>query len=291
MDDKKLALITGATSGMGYATAVEMAKKNYAVVMLGRNIEKGLQAAEDAKKASGSNDITFSPCDLASLDSIRNFVSEFIKEHDKLDVLINNAGVLTFKREETHDGFEMQIGVNHLGHFLLTNSLLELILKSAAGRIVNVSSGGYKWGKFNEEDPHLKKSYNVFKGYGQSKLANILYTKELALRLKDTNVIVNTLHPGAVATNLGVSRKTGFGKTIYKILTPVFQTPTEGAATAIFLATSPDVIGISGEYFYKKEITKVTDIANDKELAKRLWTWSEKELNYTTSSLSSINYK
>lgn len=278
MSDKKLALITGATSGMGFATAVEMAKKDYAVVMLGRNIEKGLKAVEVARIESGSKDISFSPCDLASLDSIKAFLAEFIEEHDKLDVLINNAGVLTFKREETQDGFEMQMGVNHLGHFLLTNSLLDLIKKSDDGRIVNVSSGGHKWGKFNEEDPHFKKGYNVFKGYGQSKLANILFTKELAFRLKDTNIIVNTLHPGAVATNLGVSRKTGFGKTIYKILTPVFQTPTEGAATSIFLATSPEIQGISGEYFYKKQISKASKLANDKELAKRLWVWSEKEI-------------
>ena len=280
MNDKKLALITGATSGMGYATAVEMAKKNYAVVMLGRNVEKGLQAAETAKRESGSQDIEFAACDLASLDSIRAFATEFIQKHDTLDVLINNAGVLTIKRQETQDGFEMQLGVNHLGHFLLTNLLLDLILDAEAGRIVNVSSGGHKWGTFYEEDPHMNKSYNVIKGYGQSKLANILFTKELALRLQDTNVLVNTLHPGAVATNLGVDRKTGFGKTIYKILTPVFQTPAEGAATAIFLASSPDIEGVSGEYFYKKKIHKVSDAANDQELGKRLWAWSEREVNY-----------
>lgn len=280
MNDKKLALITGATSGMGYATAVEMAKKNYAVVMLGRNVEKGLQAAETAKRESGSQDIEFAACDLASLDSIRAFATEFIQKHDTLDVLINNAGVLTIKRQETQDGFEMQLGVNHLGHFLLTNLLLDLILDAEAGRIVNVSSGGHKWGTFYEEDPHMNKSYNVIKGYGQSKLANILFTKELALRLQDTNVLVNTLHPGAVATNLGVDRKTGFGKTIYKLLTPVFQTPAEGAATAIFLASSPDIEGMSGEYFYKKKIHKVSDAANDQELGKRLWAWSEKEVNY-----------
>lgn len=279
MTNKKLALITGATSGMGYATAVEMAKKEYAVVMLGRNVEKGLKAAETAKKESGSKDITFASCDLASLESIRAFVTEFIKEHDALDVLINNAGVLTFKREETKDGFEMQIGVNHLGHFLLTNSLLDLIVKSDDGRIVNVSSGGHKWAKFNEDDPHLKNSYNVIKGYGQSKLANILFTKELALRLKDTNISVNTLHPGAVATNLGVDRKTGFGKTIYKLLTPFFQTPTEGAATAIYLATSPDLKNSSGDYFYKKKVSKTSDAARDKKMAKRLWSWSEKEID------------
>ena len=280
MNDKKLALITGATSGMGYATAVEMAKKNYAVVMLGRNVEKGLQAAETAKRESGSQDIEFAACDLASLDSIRAFATEFIQKHDTLDVLINNAGVLTIKRQETQDGFEMQLGVNHLGHFLLTNLLLDLILDAEAGRIVNVSSGGHKWGTFYEEDPHMNKSYNVIKGYGQSKLANILFTKELALRLQDTNVLVNTLHPGAVATNLGVDRKTGFGKTIYKLLTPVFQTPAEGAATAIFLASSPDIEGMSGEYFYKKKIHKVSDAANDQELGKRLWAWSEREVNY-----------
>ena len=278
MNGKKLALITGATSGMGYATAVEMAKKNYAVVMLGRNADKGVQAAETAKRESGSQDIEFAPCDLASLDSIRAFAADFIQKHDTLDVLINNAGVLTIKRQETQDGFEMQLGVNHLGHFLLTNLLLDAILNADAGRIVNVSSGGHKWGTFYEEDPHMRKSYNVMKGYGQSKLANILFTKELALRLQDTDVLVNTLHPGAVATSLGVDRKTGFGKTIYKLLTPVFQTPTEGAATAIFLATSPDIEGVSGEYFYKRKIHKVSDAANDRQLGERLWAWSENEV-------------
>ena len=281
MDEKKLALITGATAGMGYATAVEMAKKGYAVVMTGRNEEKGLEAVAHAKRESGSEDLSFARCDLASLASIRAFADQFKQQHERLDVLINNAGVLTLKREETEDGFEKQLGVNHLGHFLLTNLLLDLLVRSEDGRIVTVSSGGHKWGSFYERDPHMKTRYSIMKGYGQSKLANILFTKELARRLQDTNVLANTLHPGAVATSLGVDRKTGFGKTIYKLLTPVFQTPAEGATTALYLATSPDLDGVSGEYFYKQKIAAVSDDARDVELAARLWAWSEKEVGLT----------
>lgn len=279
METNKVVLITGATSGMGFATSIELAKKGFEVIMLGRNEEKGKLSLEQAKTESSSDKFSFMVCDLASMKSIRNFVSEFKTKYKKLDVLINNAGVLCIKKETTEDGFERQIGVNHLGHFLLTNLLIDLLLKSDDGRIVNVSSGGHKWGNFYENDPHFTKKYNLFKGYGQSKLANILFTKSLAEKYKDTNLTINTLHPGAVTTSLGVSRETGFGKKVYKTLSPFFQTPTEGAGTAIYLASSDKIKGITGEYFINKKIAKASKKANDKELAKKLWEWSSNQVS------------
>lgn len=278
MGENKVVLVTGATSGMGLATAIELAKQNYQVIMVGRNEEKGLKALAYAQNESNSSNISFMICDLASLKDIRRFASEFKNNYKKLDVLINNAGVLCLKRETTVDGFEMQMGVNHLGHFLLTHLLMECLLNADEGRIVNVSSGGHKWGDFYENDPHFTQGYNLFKGYGQSKLANILFTKELAKRLKDTRVTVNALHPGAVTTNLGVDRQTGFGKTVYKLLSPFFQSPTEGAGTTIFLTTDPNVNGVSGEYFVNKKIAKPSKKANDPVLARRFWDWSSMEV-------------
>ncbi|WP_273126975.1 SDR family oxidoreductase [Bacillus weihaiensis] len=284
MNEGKIVLVTGATSGMGLATSIEMAKKGFEVVMVGRNEEKGSNALDYAKAESQSKRLSFMQCDLASIDSIRQFVSIVKKKYRKIDVLINNAGVLCIRRETTEDGFEMQMGVNHLGHFLLTNLLLELIVNAKEGRIVNVSSGGHKWGDFYKNDPHFISGYNLFKGYGQSKLANVLFTKELAKKLRNKNVTVNTLHPGAVATSLGVNRQTGFGKLIYKMLSPFFQTPLEGASTTIYLATSPEVKSISGEYFINKKIAKTSKKANDMDLAKHLWEWSSKEVSLDDDS-------
>ncbi len=275
---KKIAIITGANSGMGLATTIELAKKGIHVVMACRNKSRGLRSLELARKQSKSSSIDLMICDLSSLVSIREFVATFQSEYEVLDILVNNAGVVSLKRELTCDGFEMQMGINHLGHFLLTNLLIDLLKKSNQGRIVNVSSGAHKWGRINLEDPYFLKGYNVFKGYGQSKLANILFTRELANRLKDTSITVNCLHPGAVSTDLGVNRTTGFGKTVYKVFSPFFQSPLEGASTAIYLATSPDVREISSEYFINSKMAVTSSLAKDEKLAKRLWEWSEMEV-------------
>ncbi|ADU32127.1 SDR family oxidoreductase [Evansella cellulosilytica] len=278
MYPQKTVVVTGATSGIGLATAIELAKKRYRVCLLSRDKERGYEALRKVQEESGNKALEMWIVDLGDLQSIREFAARFTATHKTIDVLINNAGVISLKRQETKDGFEWQMGVNHLGHFLLTNLLLDLLLKSEQGRIINVSSGGYSWGNFYEQDPHLKKGYTVFKGYGQSKLANILFTKELAKRLKDTAVTVNTLHPGAVATSLGVNRQTGFGKGVYKLLTPFFKTPNEGAATSIYLATSPEVKDSSGEYFINCKVAKLSKRAKDERLAEKLWEWSKAQV-------------
>ncbi|WP_139785632.1 SDR family oxidoreductase [Cytobacillus gottheilii] len=279
---KKIAIVTGANSGMGLATTISLAKQNIHVIMVCRNPEKGKQALYEAKKASGSGDIELMLCDLSSLSHIRQFCDEFKSKYPKLDILINNAGVVSLKRQETVDGFEAMLGVNHLGHFLLTNLLLDHLKAAPQGRIVVVSSGAHKWGKMDFEDPYFKKGYNVVVGYGRSKLANVLFTRGLAQRLEGTNVTVNSLHPGAVATNLGVDRTTGFGKDFIKLLVPFFRTAEEGAKTAIFLATSPAVEKTNGHYFYNEKEAPMAKTAKDDELVEQFWRWSEGEVGLSS---------
>ncbi|KIL50996.1 SDR family oxidoreductase [Jeotgalibacillus campisalis] len=275
---KKIALVTGANSGMGLATTVELARQGMHVVMLCRNTRRGKVAWISAKEQSRSQEITLMQGDLGSLESIREFAEAFKEKFDHLDVLVNNAGVVSLKRELTEDGFESQLGINHLGHFLLTNLLLEHLKKAEAARIVIVSSGAHKWGKMDFDDPHFEKGYNVAKGYGRSKLANILFTKALAKRLEGTNVTVNAVHPGAVATNLGVDRKTEFGRTVTRVLKPFFQTAEEGAKTALYLAVSDEVAGKTGRYYYKMKEMDVSEEANNEWLAEELWGWSEERV-------------
>lgn len=278
MEQEKIAIVTGANSGMGLASTVELAKEGYRVVMVCRSAQRGEQALQEAKRQSGSARIELMLCDLGSLASIREFAAAFTSVYPKLDVLLNNAGIIAIRRETTADGFESMIGVNHLGPFLLTHLLLGHLKQAPQGRIVNVSSGAHKAGTIHFPDPHMTQGYGIWKGYAQSKLANILFTKELAERLRGTTVTVNCLHPGAVSTNIGVNRTTGFGKSVHALLRPFFLTPAKGAETANYLSLSPDVAGISGEYYYKKRVARVSAKAADKELAKRLWTWSEREV-------------
>lgn len=276
----KIVMITGANSGMGLATTVELAKSGAHVIMACRSQSRGEAALRQAQQESGSSNIELMTLDLGSFDSIRAFASEFKAKYDRLDVLVNNAGVVTIKRELTQDGYEAMMGVNHLGHFLLTNELLESLQHARQGRIVNVSSGAHKVGSIHFDDPNLSKGFNVAKGYAQSKLANILFTKELARRLQPTRVTVNTLHPGAVSTSIGVNRDTGFGNAVHKLLRPFFLTPLEGARTAIYLASSPKVEHVTGEYYVKCKPAKITEKARDPKLAARLWEWSEQQVGW-----------
>lgn len=274
----RIAIVTGANSGMGLATSMELVHRGFHVIMACRNSDRGEKALQQVKQQSKTNDVEVMKCDLGSLENIRTFADQFKQRYQTLDVLVNNAGVVSLKRETTSDGFESMIGVNHLGHFLLTNLLLEQLKNAEQGRIVTVSSGAHKAGKIHFNDPHLTKKFNVVKGYSQSKLANILFTYEMADRLKNTLVTANCLHPGAVSTNLGVNRKNGFGKTVYAVLRPFFLTSAEGADTAVYLATSPDVTGVSGEYFYKRKVVSIPVKAKNKDLAEKLWQWSEREV-------------
>ncbi|KQY84413.1 short-chain dehydrogenase [Paenibacillus sp. Root52] len=281
-DHKKnpIAIVTGANSGMGLSTTIELARKGYHVIMACRSEQRGQEALQEALRQSNSTAIELMLCDLGSLDSIRRFAHSFNERYDTLDVLMNNAGVVMVKRKETSDGFEQSIGINHLGHFLLTLLLIPPLRRAQQGRIVNVSSGAYKAGKIHFEDPHLHKRYNPIKGYAQSKLANVLFTRILARKVADSRIIVNCLHPGAVGTSIGVDRNTGFGTRIMAIVgkLPFFLTPEEGAKTAIYLATSPEVAGVTGKYFYQQKEQKLQAHATDDAVAERFWTWSEQQV-------------
>lgn len=267
-------LVTGANSGMGKATVASLADMGAKVIMLCRSETRGKQALDEVMQESG-RDVSLMLCDLGSMDSIRDFVVRFRLEYDRLDVLINNAGVITPDRRETKDGLELQFGVNHIGHFMLTLLLLSLLKKSDDGRIVVVGSGAHKAGRIHFDDLNLKR-YNVVRSYGQSKLANLLFTRELDRRLKARGIpiTVNCVHPGAVATQMGVDRNTGFGKTMVGILKPFFLTPEVGAKTAVFLA-SKDADGVSGQYFYKCTVAKSSKRSLDMEAAKKLFDMSE----------------
>ncbi|WP_041085552.1 SDR family oxidoreductase [Jeotgalibacillus soli] len=284
----KIALVTGANSGMGLAATIELAKRGMHVVMLCRDPRKGKVGWISAKEQSGSNEITLMHCDLGSLESIRAFAEKFKEKFDRLDVLLNNAGVVSLKRELTKDGFESQLGINHLGHFLLTNLLLEELKNAESGRIVVVSSGAHKWGSMSFQDPYFEKNYNAAKGYGRSKLANILFATALSKRLEGTNVTVNSVHPRAVATNLGVNRKTDFGRLITRALKPFFLTAAEGAKTAIYLATDPEIKDVTGKYFYKMKEAPVSVAARDELLAERLWSWSEEQVGLKNKEQETI---
>jgi len=268
----KIALVTGANSGMGMATTAGLADMGATVVMLCRNEKRGMEALHILSEKP-KRKLELMLCDLGDFSSIKTFVDEFRLKYNNLDILVNNAGFISLDRQTTKDGLERQFGVNHIGHFLLTMKLIDLIPNG--GRIVNVASGAHKVGKIHFNDINLTKRFNVIKAYSQSKLANVLFTRELAIRLKSKEITVNCCHPGAVATNIGISRDTGFGKTITGMLKPFFQTPEKGARTAIYLASSKDVGNITGEYFYKCKIAKSSKCSKDMNLAKRLFDFSE----------------
>lgn len=276
---KKIAIVTGANSGMGLATTIELAKQGFYVVMMCRNEGKGLVALKDAISRSESTSIELIQGDLGSFESIRNFASAFQSKFKHLDVLINNAGVVTIKREFTSEGHEAQLGVNHLGHFYLTQLLMSELQRATQGRIIVVSSGAHKWGKIDIQDMEMSRGYNVAKGYGRSKLANLLFMHELTTRLEDTNITINAVHPGAVSTNLGIDRKTEFGRFVVNLLKPFFLTPSQGAQTAIYLATSNEVSSISGKYYYQMKEATMSKLAQNSHLAKGLWLWSEKQIH------------
>ncbi len=275
-ETRKIALITGANSGMGKASTAILADMGYHVVMLCRDETRGRAAYEEITKEGGRK-VDLMLCDLGNMSSIRDFVTSFKERYEKLDVLINNAGVITLDRRETADGLELQFGVNHIGHFLLTTLLLDLLERSGSGRIVVYSSGAHKMGKIHFNDYNLERRYNVVRSYGQSKLANLYFARELACRLREkgSKITVNACHPGAVATQMGVDRKTGFGKTVVRMLKPLFQTPEQGCRTAIYLATSGDVANVSGEYFNKCKVARTSRRSRDMETARRLFDLSE----------------
>ncbi|XP_055310369.1 retinol dehydrogenase 12-like isoform X2 [Sitodiplosis mosellana] len=272
--DGKVVVITGANTGIGRETALDLAKRGGRVYLACRDLTKADTARMEIIHQSGNKSVFTKHLDLTSFESIRKFVDEFKKCESKLHILINNAGVMAIpNRQTTKDGLEMQIGTNHFGHFLLTVLLLDTIKASAPARIINVSSLAHKFGKIHRDDLQLEKSYSRWGSYGQSKLANILFTRQLAKRLQGTNVTVNALHPGAVATELG--RHLGILHYLALPMQSFVKTPKSGAQTSIMLAVDPDLDEVSGKYFVDCAVAAESKEAQCDDTAEWLWKTSK----------------
>jgi NAD(P)-dependent dehydrogenase (short-subunit alcohol dehydrogenase family) len=268
--DGKVCLITGATSGIGKATAMGLANMGASVVMVGRDQGRGEAALAEIKEKSANASVELMLADLSSQQEIHRLADEFKAAYPQLDVLMNNAGVIRSKRITTADGIEMTFAVNHLASFLLTNLLLDVLKASAPSRIVNVSSGEQRNGTIDFDDLQGEKGYKGAKAYSQSKLATVLFTYELARRLEGTGITANCLHPGVVGTNLGSGVSGVFGVMV-RALTPLMKSPEKGAETSIYLASSPEVEGLSGRYFVKKAEARSSGVSYDEKIARRLW--------------------
>lgn len=272
----KIVMITGANSGIGKETTRELARMEATIVMVCRNESRGQNTLDEIVEETGNKNVELLIADLESQDSIHKMVTEFKKKYNRLDVLINNAGLILLKRETTADGYEKTLAINHLGHFLLTHLLLDVIKASAPSRIINVSSAAHKMAKLDFDDLMLEKSWGMMMPYGNSKLANLLFTYDLARRLEGTGVTVNALHPGGVRTNFGKGSMPWYAKPIFSLAGIFMISAAKGAKTSIYLASSPEVKDVTGKYFVKCKEVKSSKISYDETVQKQLWEISEK---------------
>ncbi len=270
----RVCLITGATSGLGEASAFELAKRGASLVLVARNETKATQLKQQIATETGNKNVDLIVGDLASLADVRLIAQRFVDSGRPLHVLLNNAGVTNTKRVLTVDGFEEMFAVNHLAHFLLTHLLLERLRGNFPARVVNVASGAHAFCKsgINFEDVNFERGFGTVKVYGHSKLANILFTRQLAKKLAGSNVTVNCCHPGVVATGLATNNGT-VSKLALKLLKPFLRTPAQGAATQIYLATSSAVEG-SGRYYVDCRPARVKPWAESDAAAEWLWEMS-----------------
>jgi NAD(P)-dependent dehydrogenase (short-subunit alcohol dehydrogenase family) len=266
----KTVLITGANQGIGKASAIELARQGARVVLVSRNEAKGLAALEEVKAQAKGAPPELLVADLASLASVRRLAGEFMAKHDRLDVLLNNAGLLVPSRRVTVDGIEETFAVNHLAPFVLTSELLGLLKASGPSRIVNVSSEAHRRATMNWDDLEFRKGYGGIKVYSQSKLANVLFTYELARRLTGTGVTANCLHPGVIASGFGQTYK-GVFSVLLKVAKPFLLTPEQGSRTSVYLASSAEVEGVSGKYFDKCKAVSSNKVSYDEASWSRLW--------------------
>jgi len=274
----KVCLVTGSSSGIGKVTARELARMGATVVMVCRNRAKGKAAQEEIKAATGNDRVDLILADLSSLADVRRAAAEYTAGYPRLDVLIHNAGGVHSVRTVTPDGFETTFVANYLAPFLLTEQLLDTLKASAPARIVNVSSLAHQNGKIDFDDLQGEKRYNSWKAYGQAKLALILFTYELARRLEGSGVTVNALHPGVIASNFNQGLGT-FYRFGWKLASPFMTSVERGAQTTLYLATSPEVEGISGKYFANRKEQRSSRISYDETLRQRLWRVSEELVN------------
>ncbi|MEK6256568.1 MAG: SDR family oxidoreductase [Chloroflexota bacterium] len=265
----KICLVTGATSGIGEASAQALAAMSATVIVGARNEEKAKATVAKIRAQSGNDNVEYLIADLSVQAQVRDLAKQVEARYPRLDVLLNNAGGMYMLRHESADGIELVWATNHLNYFLLTHLLLPMVKKSAAGRIVNVASRAHFSGSINFDDLQHKNGYSPMKVYGQSKLANVLFTRELAKRLDGSKVTVNAVHPGLVATSFAQNSK--FAKLIGKLVLRGARSSEKGAETLVYLASSPEVERISGEYFYDKKVAHSSSESKDMEIAARLW--------------------
>jgi NAD(P)-dependent dehydrogenase (short-subunit alcohol dehydrogenase family) len=270
MDDQ-VVIVTGSNSGIGKATAKALAGMGATVVMAVRNMERGEIVQEEIVEETGNESVSVMVCDLASRDSIKRFSDEFRSRHDRLDVLINNAGAVFAKRRLSVDGIESSMAVNYIGPFLLTRELLPLLEASAPSRIVNVSSGLSGTAEFDFDDLQRETGYKGMQAYAGSKLMLTTYTLELARRLEGTGVTANVVEPGFVATNLGRNSGSLLNSVMFTLVRPMQITPEKAAENTVYAAASPDLEGVTGKVFSKKQEKETPPITHDGEARRQLW--------------------
>ena len=271
--DKPICLITGATDGIGKVTATALARKGYAVVLAARNEAKAATVAREIIASTGNRDVGYLTADLTSLAQLRRLAKTFTARYPRLDVLINNAGIITPQRVLTEDGYEKTFQVNYLAQFYLTQLLLNELEKSPQGRVINLSSSVYRAGKFDPGNLQSEQRFSTIGAYAASKLCVLLFTIELAQRLKPTRVTANAVHPGIVRTPM-MRGAPGVLRLISYAALPFSRSPDKGAATSVFLAGSPDAARISGQYFANAKVQNVRTAYNTQENRELLWTLS-----------------
>ncbi|MDG2273290.1 MAG: SDR family oxidoreductase [Halioglobus sp.] len=271
--------VTGATAGIGRAASMELARRGARLTLFCRSAEKAAILEREIRNDGG--DVSIIIMDMADLASVREAAKIFLQREEALDVLVNNAGIVNTSRKESAQGYEETLAVNHFAPFLLTGLLLPALRSGQKSRIVNVSSGAHAFVKdMGYEDMQAKRKYSTFHEYGRSKLANILFTRQLAHILARDDITVNCLHPGAVSTSLGTQNNGLMGKVLPLLLKPFFRTPEKGAETSLYLCSSEEVAEISGEYFVNCKAVKPRRWARDDAAAQRLWDYTEQILDF-----------
>lgn len=265
----KVCLVTGATAGIGLETARGLARAGARVVLVGRSKEKTQAVLQEIIQATGNDQVESLLGDLSVQSEVRRVAAEFRSRYDRLDLLVNNAGGIFGPRQVTGDGLELTFALNHLGYFLLTNLLLDMLRPSTSARVVNLSSAAHKMGRIDFDDLQSERRYGAMQAYADSKLANILFTYELARKLEGSGVTVNCLHPGVVRTNFGGTWS--LMSIFYRLGSKLMLNAEQGADTVLYLATSPEVEGVSGKYFVKRKPVASSKASYDQAVAARLW--------------------
>lgn len=279
----KVALITGATGGIGKATAIGLASMGARVGITGRDLARAEQAAADIRTDSGNPAVDAFAADMSSQAEVHRLAGAVLDAYPRLDVLVNNVGGFWAHRHTTADGLEQTFALNHLAPFLLTNLLLDRLKASAPARVVTVSSGAQAPGRIDFDDLQSARNYSGQRAYSQSKLANIVFTNELARRLQGTGVTATSVHPGVVRTNFGSEDQAWFFHIISRVVRPFLKTPAQGAQTPIYLASSPEVEAITGQFFANRKPKATNKAAGDADVSARLWRVSAELVGLTRS--------